>query len=200
ANFAAQYRSQPGRPLAMLSFVINDSAWPSSPWSFKYTNLMLHALVGVLVFGFARHLARLHLHENRSSLAALIVAAAWLIHPMQLSTSMLVVQRMTQLSALFALAGLWAFLVLAHRAASSASSLLAVVVLGIGTILATLCKETGALTPLLAHIILQTLMRERLQTLPRKSARILCWGTALPVALLAAAIALRWEAATVYDS
>src|ERR1051325_8574616 len=33
-----------GRPLAMATFLLNDVGWPSDPWSFKYTNLMLHLL------------------------------------------------------------------------------------------------------------------------------------------------------------
>src|SRR5690606_35099989 len=70
ANFAAQYRSQPGRPLSMLSFVLNDSTWPTNPWSFKYTNLMLHLFGGVLVFGFGRSLAGLCVEAKRSALVA----------------------------------------------------------------------------------------------------------------------------------
>src|SRR5690606_4062183 len=101
ANYASLYRSEPGRPLSMLSFVINDFDWPSNPWSFKYTNLMLHLLIGTIIFGFTRTLARLRDPvAAHADLVALLTMAAWLLHPMQLSTSMLVVQRMTQVSAL----------------------------------------------------------------------------------------------------
>src|SRR5690606_667347 len=108
AHYASLYRGEPGRPLSMLSFVINDFDWPSTPWSFKYTNLMLHLLIGVLLFGFARSIASVRLKSaHQAEMAALIAAAAWLLHPMQLSTSMLVVQRMTQLSMLFSILGHW---------------------------------------------------------------------------------------------
>src|SRR5690606_38481334 len=56
ANYVTLFQGGPGRPLSMLSFVINDFDWPSDPWSFKYTNLMLHLLTGTLIFGFARSL------------------------------------------------------------------------------------------------------------------------------------------------
>lgn len=200
ANYAAQYRSEPGRPLSMLSFVINDYAWPSDPWSFKYTNLMLHLLVGVLVFGFTRCLAHLRTGPRAANLAALLATAGWLLHPMQLSTSMLVVQRMTQLSALFVLAGLWGYHALARRAATSSMAMAAIATLGCATILAVLCKETGALAPLLAVVANLTLLRDRLLELPLASRRLLNWGTSLPVLLLAVAIAFNWDALTSYVS
>lgn len=200
ANYMAQYKGEPGRPLSMLSFVINDFAWPSEPWSFKYTNLMLHLLVGVLVFGFARSLARLRVDTSRADLAALLAMAAWLLHPMQMSTSMLVVQRMTQLSALFALAGLWGYLALACRATTLGRSAAAIAVLGFGTLLAVLCKETGALAPLFAIVVNVTLLRNRLDELPARSRRLLRWGAMLPVLLLLAAIVWRWSSLTGYGS
>lgn len=198
ANYASLYAGQPGRPLSMLSFVVNDFAWPSDPWSFKYTNLLLHLLNGVLVFGLARSLARLRTFSSHADLVALLTATAWLIHPMQLSTSMLVVQRMTQLSALFALASLWSYVAIGRRAWRPLTALAAIAVLGIGTVLAALSKETGALTPLLAVVLNATLLRDRLVQLPALPRRILRWGAILPVLALASAIAWRWSSATNY--
>lgn len=196
ADYMRQYGGTPGRPLSMLSFVINDFTWPSEPWSFKYTNLMLHLLVGVLVYGLARSLARLRTDAQRANLAALLAMAAWLLHPMQLSTSMLVVQRMTQLSALFVLTGLWGYVALAHRATTQRMAVASIAALGIGTVLAVLCKETGALAPLLAVVINATLLRDRLRELPSRSRHLLHWGTMLPVLVMLAVIALRWDSAS----
>src|SRR5690554_5740411 len=42
-----------GRPLSMLTFLLNDIYWPSDPRSFKYTNLLLHVLNGLLVLWLA---------------------------------------------------------------------------------------------------------------------------------------------------
>jgi hypothetical protein len=200
ANYAAQYKGEPGRPLSMLSFVINDNAWPSNPWGFKYTNLMIHLLVGVLVFGLARSLARSFSDPVRRDLTALLIAAAWLLHPMQLSTSMLVVQRMTQLSALFALAGVWSYVALAYRAVTASVAVFAISALGAGTVLALLCKETGALTPLLAVVVNATLLRQQLLALPRANRRLLFWGSLLPVLCILIAIMLRWDSLTGYGN
>lgn len=196
ANFASSYRGEPGRPLSMLSFVINDYDWPSSPWAFKYTNLMIHLLIGVVIFGFSRTLSNAIATDDRSNIAALVTTAAWLLHPMQLSTSMLVVQRMAQLSVLFSLSGLWGYVVLVKTSRNTATSITAVFVLGLGTILATLCKETGALAPLLAIVANITLLRQQLRQIPSTPRRILLVGSALPVVILAVAIATKWDALT----
>lgn len=149
ASYLAAYADTPGRPLAALSFLIDDDAWPSSPYSWKRHNLLLHLLCGVLVFGFTRTLARIRHTQVTANWVALGAAAAWLLHPMQLSTSMLTVQRMTQLMTLTSLSACWwvayrlakrplewieAFKLLAFSAAM--------------TIVAFLFKENGALLPL----------------------------------------------------
>lgn len=190
-QLAAQYGVQPGRPLSMLSFAINDAAWPSDPWAFKYTNLLLHLLVGVTLFGFARSIASARMPRQTSDGVALLTTAAWLLHPMQLATSMLVVQRMTQLEALFAFAGLWGYVVLLRRGRAFA----ALAALGSGTLLATLCKETGALVPLLALVTNATVLRPILEAQPARARQLVRWGLAIPIALLAAAIAWLWPAA-----
>ena len=201
ANYAASYRGEPGRPLSMLSFVINDFDWPSSPWSFKYTNLLLHLLVGVMVFGLARALAGSRtFNRANADLIALVTMAAWLLHPMQLSTSMLVIQRMTQLSALFAFAGLWSYVALAKRASGTPKALAAIAALGTGTILSVLCKETGALVPLLAAVLNATLLRRDLQSMQAGPRRILRWGTLLPVIVLFATLSLQFHRLTGYGS
>lgn len=200
AHYMSLFAGDPGRPLSMLSFVINDFAWPSEPFGFKYTNLLLHLLVGTLIFGFSRALAHLHTDRASADLTALLAVAAWLLHPMQLSTSMLVVQRMTQLSALFAVAGLWAYVSIGIRARSSIHAVLAIAALGMGTALSLLCKENGALTPLLAVVMNATLLRRRLNQTDASPRRILILGAALPVILLLIAIAVRWDALTWYGT
>src|SRR5688572_22390989 len=57
ANYLASFTGTPGRPLAALSFLVDDYAWPSDPYPFKRHNLLLHLLCGVMVFGFARTMA-----------------------------------------------------------------------------------------------------------------------------------------------
>ncbi len=105
-----------GRPISHLSLLINDNTWPTDPWSFKYTNLMLHLLNGILVFIFSRALISLY-KSNGESLKipeannpALLIMAIWLLHPIQLSPMMLTIQRMTLLMGTFSLLALITYL------------------------------------------------------------------------------------------
>ena len=52
-SFIFSNRSGPsGRPFSMLSFLIDDQAWPGDPASYKYTNIMIHILCGLCIFVF----------------------------------------------------------------------------------------------------------------------------------------------------
>lgn len=158
-RYLAAFIGSPGRPIAALSFLINDYAWPSDPFGFKYTNLMIHLLNGVLLFGLLRQLAKSAPEIlPQSPLWPLLAMTAWLFHPLQLSAQMLVVQRMTLLSASFCLIGLWAYTALLMRAKDMLGAFLAISALGACTILAFLCKENGALLPLLAWVLNATLL------------------------------------------
>jgi tetratricopeptide (TPR) repeat protein len=110
------------RPITMVSFAINyylaGSFYPSFP--FKLTNIILHAINGVLIFWFTRlvlvRLAQVDYRKpsvegavvtpHTSALLAGTIALLWVIHPIQLTSVLYVVQRMTELSALFSLLGL----------------------------------------------------------------------------------------------
>lgn len=149
ANYLAVFTGTPGRPLAALSFLIDDYAWPSTPYGWKRNNLLLHLLCGVFVFGLARTLAALRHRPSVANWTALGATAAWLLHPMQLSTSMLTVQRMTQLMTLISLAACWW---VAHRLSRRDLNAWAyfrvLCFAAFMTVLAFLCKENGALLPL----------------------------------------------------
>jgi len=141
-----------GRPISLLSFMINDNAWPSNPWSFKYTNMLIHMLNGVLVFIVCLQLSRFIHTEPESKyryLFAGIASTIWLLHPMQTSTVLYVIQRMTQLSTLFTLAGIICFLHGRHLLSQGIKIKKAYWIMSIGVIFfgltATFSKENGVL-------------------------------------------------------
>lgn len=173
-----------GRPLSALSFLLNDISWPSEPFGFKVTNLLIHLLNGVLVFGLARAIGRARgggpAARARIDLVALGCMAFWLLSPIQVSAVFLVVQRMTELAAIFAFAGLWAFVSLASRARTPGRAIAAIASLGAGTGLSFLSKENGALVPLLALVTCWTLLAATLRELPAWPKRILWLGMGLP--------------------
>ena len=47
-----------GRPLTLLTFLIDARDWPASPYPFKVTNLILHLINGVLLAGVLWKLGR----------------------------------------------------------------------------------------------------------------------------------------------
>ena len=177
-----------GRPLSLLSFAMNDISWPSDPWLFKYTNLLIHILNGVLIFALTRQFCQLcRAPENRTLAVALCATAIWLVHPLQLTPVFLVVQRMTELSALFVLAGLVTYLRGRRTAATRPLTgyVLMSIGVGLGGVLAVLSKENGILLPLFIAVIETTIASGSAQNSarPRRAWRaVFIW---LPIALLA---------------
>lgn len=137
-----------GRPVAMLSFVLDSQDWPPNVAALKYTNILLHLLTGVLVCWFSLILARLlGQPAPRCAVLGLLVAAFWLLHPFNLSTTLYVIQRMTQLMTLFALASLICYLIARENleAAPRKAVILLVLCLFPFATLSVLSKENGAL-------------------------------------------------------
>ncbi|HET7922411.1 MAG TPA: tetratricopeptide repeat protein, partial [Gammaproteobacteria bacterium] len=101
------------RPVSMVSFALNRYFFGIEPLSFKLVNLLIHLANGALMFMLLRRLLtayrQLHaptLLRERLEWLALLIGALWLVHPLNLTAVLYVVQRETSLSALFMLAGL----------------------------------------------------------------------------------------------
>lgn len=105
-----------GRPVAMLSFLINSASYPGAPSAFIGTNILLHLINGLLVFVFAQKLV---LQAGKASEDAWKIAAlsaiVWLILPIHAATVFLIVQRMAILSTTFVLLGLIGYLIARSR-------------------------------------------------------------------------------------
>jgi len=90
-----------GRPLAMLSFGLNHYFSGMAPFPYKLTNLALHLLNGGLVYLLVVRLLALAQGATPPAsgypigrATALLIAAIWMLHPLQVSTVLYVVQRM----------------------------------------------------------------------------------------------------------
>jgi protein O-mannosyl-transferase len=141
-----------GRPLALLSFLIDADNWPASPESFKRTGVLLHLLNGMLLAWTLLKLGRrLRLAEGRAELAALLGAALWTLHPLLVSTTLYVVQREAMLPATFTLIGALLWIEGGDRCLEGRPGALRYLLGGAWgcAILATLCKANGILLPLL---------------------------------------------------
>ncbi|MGB6143287.1 MAG: tetratricopeptide repeat protein [Rhodanobacter sp.] len=156
-----------GRPLTLLTFLLDARDWPADPFPFKRTNLILHLLNGALLALLLRQLGRSAFKstdKRRIDLAAVIGAGMWLLHPLFVSTTLYIVQREAMLPATFTLLGLLAW---RHgRAGIVRGDIwrgLAWIAVGLGgcTVLGVLSKANGILLPALALVVEYILLRSR---------------------------------------
>lgn len=145
-----------GRPISLLSFLIDGSAWPHHPDAFLYTNSLLHAINGLLLWGIFFNLSRFHnWNPSKATWIASISAGLWLLLPISASAILMTVQRMTVLSNSFMLLGLWIYLLARqHLEKSSLKALLGMGLgLGFGTLLGVFTKEQAGILPILLWVL-----------------------------------------------
>jgi protein O-mannosyl-transferase len=160
-KFIASNPGPVGRPLALASFVPQAYAWPEAPEVFLRTNILIHLLNGALVtwFLYLLGIAR-GLSERRAALVAAGTGAIWLLMPLLASSSLLIVQRMTTLAAVFMLSGAIAYMY--ARRAIDQKPLMALcgmtLALGMGSAFGVLAKENAVLLFLLMLVVEATLL------------------------------------------
>ena len=158
-----------GRPIALLSFLLDGNNWPTDPWPFKRTNLVIHlinaGLIGLLI---GRILRLLEFDRQDARWIALASAACWMLHPFLVSTTLYAVQRMAQLSTLFIFAGMQGYLYGRSFLDSRPRKAYLIMSASIGlfTLLAMFSKENGILLPLLIGVMEITIIASRGSRLP----------------------------------
>ncbi|WNB77233.1 tetratricopeptide repeat protein [Methylomonas koyamae] len=161
AAWSANNNSGPlKRPLASLSFALNYyfSGQQFNPISFRLTNIALHAVNGILLFFCVRCLIRAHDKFAPAEVLAFWSALIWVLHPLQLTSVLYVVQRMNSLACLFMLAGFLVFLKGRMGLDKPAGYILMWAGTLSGTILGGICKENALLLPLLILVSEVTLL------------------------------------------
>ena len=193
------------RAISMSSFALNHYFTGLDPFGFKVTNLLIHLLNGLALFLLVRRIlpvltqsqamAMPALHASWISLA---VCAAWLLHPINLTSVLYVVQRMTSLAAFFCL---WSMvLYVAGRIKMNegmplrGGSLILAGLIG-GTLLAVQAKENGVLLPLFLWIIEWTIFRFKTRTPGTRHFLYLLYAlcVGLPVLVASIFIATQWD-------
>lgn len=161
AAFASSGTAGPsGRPLSMLTFGLQYQAWPADAGAFKLVNLLLHLANGMLVFWLFVALGKTARWKGSNEVWAVLIAAAWMLHPIQVSTTLYIIQRMTLLATFFTLAGLVAFVIgrdLVQQGKGRQGYWVAGTGIILGAVLAVGGKESGVLLPLYALVIEMTL-------------------------------------------
>jgi len=156
-----------GRPVSLLSFAANYYFSGFTPFVFKLTNLAIHGFNGVLIYFLTGLFARAAYPSGqvqRIRVLAAIVATLWAIHPIQVTSVLYVVQRMTSLASMFMLLAL-IFHVWARQRQKVGGVELSSFALAWGVFLplAMLSKETGAVFLLYVAAYEATLHRNYLK-------------------------------------
>jgi len=156
------------RGLTRISFTFTQYFAGPDAFAFKYQNLLLHLINGLLVFWLLYLLAcrRSRTADTTAPLwFALAAVSLWVLHPLQVSTVLYAVQRLVLLSSLFTLGALIAYgkgrLLSATRPLAGA----AVALIGVGVcgLLGLLSKESAAVLPVLLAVIEGIFFRFRTQ-------------------------------------
>lgn len=162
ANFVAGATTGPtGRPLSVVSFAAQAYAWPDNPEIFRQTNILIHLLNGLLITWFTYLLGRIrNEEEGQAANVAAITGAIWMLLPILASSSLMIIQRMTTLSATWVLLGIVGYLY-ARRLVDrkpAASLICMSVALAISSSGGVLTKENGVLVFLFVLAIEATLL------------------------------------------
>ena len=168
-----------GRPIPVATFALNHYFGDGTSHAFKVTNLAIHVLNTLLVYIFStivipKIFSRFSIIDKNNTLfAALAISAIWALHPIQVSTVMYSVQRMTMLMTTFTLLAMITYIqarAASHNRPIASSCLL----LGTGlfTILACLSKENGVLIVLYIGLLEILIRKCSLDTSTSRSERL----------------------------
>jgi protein O-mannosyl-transferase len=147
-----------GRPVSMLSFAIDSYLYGMTPYFFKLTNTIIHTLNTILVFFFCNKLLKLPKFNKLLApsspviiFLSFLISLIWAISPININSSLYIVQRMNELSFFFVLIGCLVYLhVRTSKHLNTVKQLLFFILLSLILSLAILSKENGLLlVPLL---------------------------------------------------
>ncbi len=186
------------RPISMLTFGLNVIAFGMSPVAFKLVNLGIHLLNGVLIYAIGCRIAARLTGSTTSTaikpeMLALLAAGLWLLHPLNVSGVVYIVQRMNELATLFTLCGLLCYVDGRERTLAGEPALLsALAAVCLFGLLAVFSKENGALIVAYALVIEAICYRfEASSASQRRIIQGFFWlSVGLPVALFAIFLAM----------
>tara|TARA_R110001592_G_scaffold331753_1_gene614798 strand:+ start:4037 stop:5980 length:1944 start_codon:yes stop_codon:yes gene_type:complete len=168
-----------GRPLALISFAVQAASWPDSPRDFLLVNLVIHVVnAGLLYFISFRVLTYMGIvPAARIPTVAFLGVLLWSVLPINVSATLIAIQRMTGLSAVFGLMGILSYLYCYRLYTKSSMSSFSVLVLQFGSLclfvsLSIFVKESGALIPFYVLVLELTLLRSFGLRLPYYRTRI----------------------------
>ncbi|WP_416203268.1 hypothetical protein [Xanthomonas euvesicatoria] len=104
------------RSLAMASLAANVAIGGENSFSLKMGNLLLHLMCGWIAYATLRRmLAHDKTLASQADLLSALICTIWLLHPLNVSTVLYVVQRMSQIATIFPLLGVWLYVSVRNR-------------------------------------------------------------------------------------
>lgn len=142
-----------GRPVAQITFALNYWFGGLNPWGYKFISVLIHAVNSLLVLLLVVLVARLYdpkLSSKTAGYFGLAVALLWALHPLNVSTVLYVVQRMTLLAGTFTLLTLICYVRFREQLSSLRMSGIVLWLLGLFVLMVCgiYAKETAILIPL----------------------------------------------------
>ena len=203
AAYAAE-DSYPQRGLAYLTLALNYyfAGQQFAPFAFKATNLAIHILNGLLVFILAGLILsrwrqpgvtpKRHDPSARIAVLAVLAMGLWLLHPIQLTSVLYIVQRMTSIAATWVLAGTIAYIYARARFQEGHRPALALMYLGVAvfTAIGLLSKESALLLPAYVAVLELFLFDRSSLAAEQKRGLALYFGVILLAPVLLGVVAL----------
>lgn len=150
-----------GRPISLVTFAINYYLAGFNPYYLKLTNIGIHIASGLtLILLFQQLLIAyrttyaIALTDPSIRFIAYIAGTAWMLHPLDITSVLYIVQRMTSLSGLFTLLALLLYALGRNRICEGKRGWALVVLASpFFGLLAVFSKENAAVLPLYAFLI-----------------------------------------------
>ena len=202
-NYILSTSGPTGRPVAMATFITDAVTHGPDVWWWKFNNLMLHLISGLLVCWLTALLLQALPKKTGVDpwIAGVVVGGLWLLHPIQVSTVLYTVQRMTELSTLFVFAGLICYV--KGRLLHDRSVLAGWMLIGIGFFvfypLGVLSKENALIYPVYCSLV-ELIVFQFSGPLPAKRQVKIFHGVLLTGYVLAAVFVLANFASIVLES
>ena len=191
-----------GRPISMMSFLLNVGDWPNHSNNFFRVNVFIHLINGLLVYCISYKLFRfLKPKSSYAALLALFSSFFWMILPLNISTNLIAVQRMASLSGLFVFAGVLSYLYCLNYQQKNykLGSFLLYGGIAVFTLLAMFSKENGILLPLFLLVLELTIFAGIDSNQQGRKLRIISLSICYLAVILYLANAV-WHAEAIYTS
>ncbi|MCO7223972.1 hypothetical protein [Pleionea sp. CnH1-48] len=161
------------RPISYASFAINILFTEYDTYPFKLVNLIIHILNGLLVFYLVQALFKtpyFPVKTKSQNFSAFFITTIWLLHPINITNVVYIVQRMNSLSSFFVLVGLNIYVYARLHGFNRTKLYLALSGILISTLLALFSKENGIIV--IALIILIERFAFRFEHAPQFLSRL----------------------------